>query len=307
MALPVILDTDIGGDVDDLLALAFLLASPEIDLLAVTCVYGDVLTRARIALKTLALTGRSGILVAAGAARALNPERPLLCGQDDGQGLLTAADVGLHPIDAHAAEFIVDAVMRRPGEIHLVSIGPLTNLALAFSKEPRVADNVVGITVMGGAVGGADRLDLPWVDYNFACDPEAASIVLASGAPVSLVPLDVTVEVRIDSEDVAGLRAAGGAHHLALAEQVQRYPRYQQFGSTYLHDPLATATLVRPDLVAWTPVHVQVETGGEYSAGKLIAAAPSLAAPPNARIALRVDAAAAHAEIVGRLLKLRGV
>ena len=221
MTLSVILDTDIGGDVDDLLALAVLLASPEIDLHAVTCVYGDVQTRARIALKTLALKGRSGVRVAAGAERALNAERPLLCGKDDGQGLLTTADAALRAAGIHGSELIIETVMRNAGEIHLAAIGPLTNLALALLNEPRVAENVASITVMGGVVGGAGRLELPWVDYNFACDPEAAKIVLASGAPISIVPIDVTMQVHIYASDVAGLRAAGDPYHLALADQVR--------------------------------------------------------------------------------------
>ena len=302
MVLPIILDTDIGGDVDDLLALAVVLASPEIDLRAVTCVYGDVRTRARIALKALALKGRSGVRVAAGAERALNAERPLLCGKDDGEGLLAAPDAGLHAEALHGSELIIETVMSNPGEIHLVAIGPLTNLALALMKEPCVAENVAGITIMGGVVGGAGRLDLPWVDYNFACDPEAAKIVLASGTALSLVPIDVTMQVDIFSPDVASLRAVGDPFHLALADQVERYPRYQEFGSTYLHDPLAVATLVRPELVTWTPVHLQVETGGDYSAGKLIAQAPTGESPQNARVALAVDVAVAHDFILGRLL-----
>ena len=302
MATPIILDTDIGGDVDDLLALAVVLASSEIDLRAVTCVYGDVHTRARIALKALALKGRTGVRVAAGAERALNAERPLLCGKDDGEGLLTSVDAELRAAAIHSSELIIESVMSEPGEIHLAAIGPLTNLALALLKEPRVAENVAGITIMGGVVGGAGRLNLPWVDYNFACDPEAAKIVLASGAALSLVPIDVTMEVVVFASDVARLRAAGDPFHLALANQVERYPRYQEFGSTYLHDPLAVSTLVRPELVAWTPVHVQVETGGDYSAGKLIAQAPTPGWPQNAQVALAVDVAAAHDFILSRLL-----
>lgn len=301
MAVSVILDTDIGGDVDDLLALAVLLASPEVDLRAVTCVYGDVWTRARIALKALALKGTREVPVAAGAERALNGERHLLCGKDDGVGFLTPADANLRPADAHAAQLIVDMVMGEPGEVHIVAIGPLTNLALALLREPLLAKNAASITVMGGVVGDPERPELPWVDYNFACDPEAARIVLASGAALSLVPLDVTMQVHISAADVAGVRAAGDPFSLALADQVERYPRFQATGATYLHDPLAVATLMRPELVTWLPVHARVETGGDYSAGKLIAQAPSAVSPENARIALQVNVPAAHDFIAGRL------
>jgi purine nucleosidase len=303
MALSVILDTDIGGDVDDLLALAVVLASPEIDLQAVTYVYGDAYTRARIALKALHLRGRSTVPVAAGADRALNASRPLLCGEDDGAGLLTAADAELRPAPAHAADLIAEIVMGKPSATHLVAIGALTNLALALLKEPRVAENVAGITIMGGVVGGAEQLALPWVDYNFACDPEAAKIVLASGAPIRLVPLDVTMKVRIFPSDLSAIRSGGDPFHLALADQVERYPRFPRQGWTYLHDPLAVATTIRDDLVTWKSVNARVETGGEYSAGKLIAQAPAAGLPENAQIALDVDAASAHDFIVERLLR----
>lgn len=301
MPLPLILDTDIGGDVDDLLALGVLLGSPEVDLAAVTTVYGDVYARSRIALKALALRGRADIPVASGAERPLVSERPLLCGPDDGEGFLTTDDLALQPGGEHAADLIARLVLENPGHIHLAGIGALTNIALALLKAD-VARNVAGITVMGGVVGGHDRLDLPWVDYNFQCDPEAAKVVLSSGAPIRLVPLDVTMQVRIHPADVAALRSRGDPFRLALAEQVERYDRYRELGYTYLHDPLAVATLIRPDLVEWTPIHAQVETGGEHSVGKLIASVPDEKGDANAEIALRVDVSAAHQFIVERLL-----
>jgi purine nucleosidase len=301
MALPLILDTDIGGDVDDLLALGVLLGSPEVDLRAVTTVYGDVHTRSRIALKALALRGRARVPVAQGAERALVSERPLLCGPDDGAGFLAPEDLELKPCAEHAADLIARLVVENPRQIHVAGIGALTNIALALLKED-VARQVAGITVMGGVVGGHDRLNLEWVDYNFQCDPEAAKIVLASGAPIRLVPLDITVQTGIYPSDVAALRATGDQFCIALAEQVERYDRYRELGYTYMHDPLAVATLIRPDLVEWTPVHARVETGGEYSAGKLIASAPDANRDANAEIALRVDVSAAHQFIVERLL-----
>jgi purine nucleosidase len=208
----------------------------------------------------------------------------------------------LLPLDVHAVDLVIRTVMQEPGEIHLAAIGALTNLALAILKEPRIAEKAAGITIMGGVVGRGEQLDLPWVDYNFACDPEAARGVLASGAHISLIPIDVTMQVEIFAPDVEAIRARGDRFHRALAAQVERYPRYQQFGSTYLHDPLAVATLMRPELVTWMPVHVDVETGGEYSAGKLIARAPSEESPENARIAVAVDVPAAHDFILSRLL-----
>ncbi len=301
MPLPIILDTDIGTDVDDCLALALLLGSPEAELVGVTTVYGDVLLRSRMVLKLLRLHGRTAP-VAAGASAPIQALGPVYWEGHEGEGLLTIDDLALQPAPLHAADFLVESVLARPGEISLLAIGPLTNVALALFKEPRLATHVKGITVMGGVVGGRGQLHLPWVEHNFQCDPAAARVVLASGAPVRIVPLDVTTQVVIRPSDVARLAGLNTPFHCAIAEQVARYPRYQQQGWTYLHDPLAAAALLVPELLQWTPVHALLETGGEYSAGRLIVRTPDAGAAPNAEIALEVAAPVAHDFIVDRLL-----
>jgi purine nucleosidase len=298
MTLPLILDTDIGTDVDDCLALALLLASPEVELRGITTVYGDVLLRSQMVLKLLALRGASPIPVAAGAERSLEERGPVYWEGHEGQGLLTPDDLALRPTGEHAAEMIVRLARENPGQIHLAAIGPLTNVALALLRDPELPRLLAGITVMGGAVGA----HLPAVEHNFKCDPEAAKLVLGSGASLRIVPLDVTTLVRIEAADVAAIRALDDPFHCAVAAQVERYPRYQQRGGwTYLHDPLAVAALIRPDLVEWTPVRAGVETGEADSPGKL-AADPATKEDANAEIALRVDVPAAHQFIVERLL-----
>ena len=297
----IILDTDIGADVDDCLALALILAAPELELLAVTTVYGDVGLRGRMALKLLRLRGAAGVPVALGAARPLLGRPPVYWAGHEGEGLLEPDDAALRPADEHAVDLIVRTVMTRPGEVTLVAIGPLTNVALAFSREPRLAANLAGLTLMGGVVGGAHALELPWVEHNFRCDPEAAHIVLSAGATPTIVPLDVTTQVRIRPDDVARIGAAGDPFHAAVADQVTRYPRYARRGWTNLHDPLAVATVIDPTLVRCEPVRAVVETAGEHTAGALLAAAPTPDAPATARIALAVDAARAERFIVDRL------
>ena len=297
----IILDTDIGADVDDCLALALILASPELELLAVTTVYGDVALRARMVLKLLRLRGAAGVPVALGAARPLLGRPPVYWAGHEGEGLLEPDDAALRPADEHAVDLIVRTVMTRPGEVTLVAIGPLTNVALAFSREPRLAANLAGLTLMGGVVGGAHALELPWVEHNFRCDPEAAHIVLSAGATPTIVPLDVTTQVRIRPDDVARIGAAGDPFHAAVADQVTRYPRYARRGWTNLHDPLAVATVIDPTLVRCEPVRAVVETAGEHTAGALLAAASTPDAPATARIALAVDAARAERFIIDRL------
>lgn len=314
----VLLDTDLGTDVDDCLALALILASPEVKLAAVTTVYGDVQLRGRMVLKLLALRhawrrGGGAVPVAAGAEKPLPSQPaagrrpPVYWAGHEGQGLLAPSDAGLQLSPEHAVDLIIRTVMAQPGEITLIAIGPLTNVALALLKEPRLAANLAGLTVMGGVVGGAGALHLPWVEHNFRCDPEAARIVLASGAPLRIVPLDVTTQVRIRPQDTARIRAAGDPFHLAVADQIERYPRYQQRGWTYLHDPLAALVgaglAPAPALVTWEPVHAVVETEGRYTAGKLLVKRPSGEEQVTAQVALSVDARRAETFIVERLTR----
>ncbi|HLZ07252.1 MAG TPA: nucleoside hydrolase, partial [Chloroflexota bacterium] len=126
MAIRVILDTDIGTDVDDCLALAFLLSSPEIQLDAVTCVYGDVLLRGRMARKLLRLAGRADVPVSLGVGKPLLGRVPVYWGGHEGIGLLDAGDEAPLPLVEPAVDYIVRQVLTNPGQIHLVAIGPLT-------------------------------------------------------------------------------------------------------------------------------------------------------------------------------------
>lgn len=296
----IILDTDIGTDVDDCLALALLLGSPEVELAAVTTVYADVLLRARMVLKLLTLRGRHDVPVALGAQSPLLGRVPIYWGGHEGQGLLTEADAALYPVNEHAVDLIVRMVMARPGEITLLPIGPLTNIALAFLREPRLAQNVAGVTLMGGVIGGAGNLHLPWVEHNIRCDPEAAHVVLSSGAPLRIVPLDVTTQVRIRPADVARIRQTGDPYHEAVAHQVDVYPGFAHRGWTFLHDPLAAASLLDPSLVGWEPVRALIETEGRHTAGQMLVAAPTETIAASADVALTVDSERAEAFIVER-------
>jgi len=298
----IILDTDIGTDVDDCLALALILASPELELIAVTTVYGDVRLRARIILKLFELRGVRGIPVSMGASKPLLGKPPVYWAGHEGVGLLGPEDEALRPSNEHALDLIKRAVMANPGEITLVAIGPLTNVALALLKEPRLVANLAGLVIMGGVVGGTHDLSLPWTEHNFRSDPEAADIVLSAGAPTTIVPLDVTRLVRIRPADVTRIGAAGDPFHAAVAQQIETYPRFVERGWTYLNDPLAIATLIDPTLVRTEPVRVMIETRGEYTTGKMLVALPTKDKPATANIALSVDAERAERFIVNRLV-----
>jgi purine nucleosidase len=300
----IILDTDIGTNPDDCLALALVLASPEVQLVAVTTVFGNVLLRARIALELLRLRGIRDLPVAMGAEAPLVHNRPVDWAGYEGQGLLETADRTLEPAQEHAAELIARTVMARPGEITLLAIGPLTNVALALRREPRLGEALGGLVLMGGVVGGPASLHLPETEHNFRSDPEAAQVVLRTiptGTAVTIVPLDVTTQVRLRSPDLERIRAAGDPFHQAVARQVSLYPPFVQRGWAYLHDPLAAAALIEPLLVRMEPRTATVETGQGQRAGRLLTASPQPGEPAAVRVTVGVDTVRAEHFIVERL------
>jgi purine nucleosidase len=301
--IPLLLDTDIGTDVDDCLALAVLLGSPEIDLLGVTTVYGDVALRARMARKLLHLAGRDEVPVLEGVGAPLMRNRPVYWPGHEGVGLLEPDDTqrfGQNP-DRHAVDFLVDTVMSRPGEMHLLAVGPLTNVAAAMVRQPEVAYNIARLTIMGGYIA-------PWTggrgpsEHNIACDPEAARAVFASGAPISLVPLDVTLKTVIGREGVRAIREVGTPFHEAVADQVMRYPPFEERGGqTFLHDPLAAAAVVQPELLGWHELAIDVELAGRLTTGMTVARQPGPERPATASVAMEVDAVAAERFILDRI------
>jgi purine nucleosidase len=306
MGIRTILDTDIGTDVDDCLALAFLLGSPEIELAGVTCVYGDVELRGRMVSRLLRLAGRDEVPFYLGVREPLLRRRPVYWAGHEGTGLLEADERLSPPEPEHAVDYLVRAIMAEPGALHLLAIGPLTNVALAFLREPRLPKALAGLTIMGGAVRGPGLLHLPYAEHNINCDPEAAEVVMKAGAPVSLVPLDVTTRVRIGQEAVARLRATGHPFQIAIAEQTARYPYVVEHGHTFLHDPLAAALMVRPELASWRPLRIDVETEGRLASALTLAREPDAKNPANADVALDVDAEGAERFVIERLLAPQG-
>lgn len=270
MPLDVILDTDIATDVDDSLALALVLASPELRLRGITCAYGDTDLRARYAAKLLALAGRGDVPVMAGTRQPLLSRRPVYWEGHEGSALLAPGE----RVD-YSREDAVDALIRianaQPGAVHLLAIAPLTNVALALIRQPHLP--LAGITLMGGVLRGPGRLDLPIAEHNISCDPEAAHVVFSSGLPVRMVPLDLTTQVRVTPEGVAQIRAGGTPFQQAIAAQIEAYPRYQRQGYANLHDPLAVASLIDPSFLRCQRARVAVELAGEHTTSATLAQA----------------------------------
>jgi purine nucleosidase len=247
---PLYFDCDTG--IDDSLALAFLLASPEIDLVGVGTVSGNI-DAEQAAVNTLdliALAGKTGIPVALGAHDHLSHPYdggvPHIHGRN-GVGNIELPASGLSTVEETAAEMIVRLSREYAGELELVAVGPLTNVALALALDPTIVERVTTVTIMGGAAYASGNVT-PVAEANIYNDAEAAALVLAAGWPVVLVPLDVTIENILEEEDRDTLLNSGIPIAVALGEMLDLYFGFyvELYGrrSCSLHDPLAAAIAV---------------------------------------------------------------
>ncbi len=273
-----ILDTDVamgapGSDIDDGFAIALAVGDPQIALELLTTVDGntDLRSATVLALDLLDRLGCDVPVVPGAAGPVLDPWRPRPVAVDRPEAREPAGRRAPDPRTAgRAAVAIADRVMAAPGQIDLVAIGPLTNIATAMLIEPGLAAAVRSLTVMGGYFTGTQGDVRVPGEFNIWADPEAAHIVLASPAPVRLVGLDVTYQVRMSQQQADRLARTGGpfgryAGECALGwiETLRtRYPRSTTHGSFHLHDPLTVAAVTRPDLLTWQPAHVQVAREG---------------------------------------------
>jgi purine nucleosidase len=312
----VLLDTDLamgaaGSDIDDGFALALALAEPEIEVELVTTVGGnsDVDTSTRLTLELLDRVGRAEVPVVRGAGMPLDPRwrRP----PAPGAQAYDESPARSQP----AAAALVERVMAEPGQLTIVAIGPLTNVALALMLEPRVAGAVREVVVMGGVYLKHTNVAAMPGEYNFWCDPDAAACLLASGAATRLVGLDVTEQVRLTREHTAAMRASERRFAPFAGECADGWIDYQtrvkrnderEHDSCALHDPLAVAVVARPELVEWRPAHVAVETSSPLTRGVAVADLGLWedAPPPNAQVAVAVDAAGFMAYFLEQIARL---
>ena len=227
MSRPVLLDTDLGSDVDDAVALALLLACPELRLVAVTTVAADVRGRAWAAARLLGLGGRSEVDVCAGARDALVRRERFVWREIETEGYPPGPDARLS--DEPAAERIVRAARETPG-LELVAIGPLTNLAHALALDPKLPQRIARLHVMGGhirRVAIGERVCEPGIDYNLCSDPEASTMVLGAGFATRLVTADVTLETWLRESDLARLAAAPRPVARALVPLIRLWTPWQ--------------------------------------------------------------------------------
>jgi purine nucleosidase len=275
-ALPIIIDTDPGQD--DAVAILLALASPELEVLGITAVAGNVplqLTELN-ARKICELARRPDIRVYAGC------DRPLL------RELVTAEEVhgrtGLDGPDLpdpkmplqpqHAVDFLIETLMSRaPHEVVLCVLGPMTNIATAMQKEPHIVPRIKRIVAMGGGYFEAGNVT-PAAEFNIYVDPQAAQIVFASGVRITLIPLDCTHQALTTSRRVEAFRAMRNDCGPAVAAMLDFFERFdeQKYGTDGgpLHDPCVIAWLLQPELFQSRDVNVSIETQSELTMGMTV-------------------------------------
>ncbi len=278
MARKIIIDTDPGQD--DAVAILLALASPEnIALLGITAVAGNVplsLTQknARIICE---LAGKPDTKVFAGCDRPM--ERALVTAEYvHGKTGLDGPELWepTMPLqEQHAVDFIIETLRQEaPGTVTLCPLGPLTNIATAFARAPDIVDRVQEIVLMGGAYFEVGNVT-PAAEFNIYVDPQAADIVFKSGAPIVVMPLDVTHKALVTRARNDAFRALGTRVGIFTAEMTEFFERYdrEKYGSegAPLHDPTVIAYLIRPELFSGRHVNVEIETHSDLTLGMTVA------------------------------------
>jgi purine nucleosidase len=289
----IIIDTDPG--IDDALAFLLALASPAIQLEALTTTQGNVtLEKATSnALAVLELAGASHIPVARGSVLPL--VQPLRASAavhgESGIGNSKLPQPQAQPVSAHAVDYLIERVMAEPGEISIFPIGPLTNIAMAIRKEPRFADAVKELVIMGGAILEHGNVT-PQAEFNIYVDPHAAHIVFHSGIPITLIPLDVTHKCLLTQKHIDRLMQIDSPISRFIRDAVEVYlDAVTQLGydGCSLHDPLTLATILAPELLTLKEYYVDVDISGGVSMGKTFADIPNVwKKPANMKVAMQV-------------------
>jgi len=268
----IIIDTDIGTYYDDAFAVLLAAQSPELKLEGVTTVYGDTILRAKIARKVLNIAGKSEIPVFSGCGKPLKGNA-LMFGWE-GANILDTSDESLKPSPGYAIDFIVDCILANPDEITVITLGALTNIAVALAKEPNIAKKIQELIIMGGViVPVVDQKGIrrsPIEEYNLNNDPVAAEIVFNSGAPITLVPIDVTLKVPLKPEQIALIRATNKPVPKLVSNILDAWPEQErqiylsvgiptEFTGIWLHDPLTVGVSIDRTFVTTARLHVDVE------------------------------------------------
>jgi inosine-uridine nucleoside N-ribohydrolase len=306
MPIPVILDCDPGHD--DAIALLLAVASPELEILGITTTYGNQTLEKTTAnaLRVLELVDRSDIPVAAGADRPRERELVVAAHVHGESGLDGPAlpDAATAPIAEDAVSFIASRISASPEAVVVVATGPLTNVARYLAAHG--TEGVARIVLMGGAI--AEGNFTPAAEFNIWCDPESAAAVFASGLDISMMGLDVTHRALLGRDVDERLRAAGrvGSFVADLNIYFTRYHR-ETYGwdGAPIHDAVAVAHLIRPDLVETRHRNVEVELESELCRGRTVVDLwRRTERRPNAHVGVDLDVAAFFDLLVDRIATL---
>ena len=292
----ILIDADPG--IDDACAILLALASPELSFEGLSIVHGNCsLEQGTInGLSILELGNGGHIPVAKGCELPL-VQPSLLAPETHGHSGLGYAQLPvprIQPVVQHGCDFLIEKIMSAPGEITLVAIGPLTNVAMAIRKEPRFAAAVKEMIIMGGAIRHQGNTT-PMAEFNIYVDPHAAHIVFHSGIPITLVPLDVTYQCILTPEDVQRLNRIN-APIPKFIEQATRFymefhDEHQRISGCVINDPLALALAFSPELCDYQEHYVDVDISGGVSMGNTFADFYHHSKQPaNMRVALGVRA-----------------
>lgn len=275
----VIIDTDPG--VDDAFALLLAMRSPELKIEAITPVAGNVPLDLTLpnALRMVEIAGRTDIPVAAGA-KAPMVRRLVTAAYAHGENGLGGAvfpEPTTKPVNEPAAELIRQIIRKYPGEVTLITLGPLTNVAAAFAGDSDLASKVRGLVMMGGSLSGGNIT--PAAEFNIYVDPEAARIVFQSGIPITMVGLDVTRKTALTEDHVKQLTAGKSAVSQAAAKIARNaidHNRSQGFLiGPNMHDSLAVTAFLDPSILTFENYYVDVEVNGELTAGQTLGYSPN--------------------------------
>ena len=305
---PVILDVDPGHD--DAVALMMACGSPELDLLAVTTVAGNVTLEktTRNALRVLSLIGHTGVPVAAGASEPLY--RPLRTAEDiHGESGLDGPEIpeaSFEPDGRGAVALIADTLRDSPEPVTLVPVGPLTNIATLLREHPELKEKIAHVSLIGGSIGLGNTT--PAAEFNIFVDPEAAREVFDSGLPVTMSGLDVTHQAGAGPAERERLRAVGGIGVVVagfLDFFAATYEGVFGFDAPPLHDPVAVAAVLDPSLLETRPMRVDVECESDLTRGETVCDFYGVTGkPPNAEVGVELDRGGFFELLYGALARL---
>lgn len=290
MAKKILLDCDPG--LDDALAILLAHSDPNLELVAITTVGGNVSLEktTRNALQLREYLGLIGVPIAAGAAEPLvrAQETAAHVHGETGLGNVVLPEATLPLVDEHAVDLIIRMLAAAPGEIHLVATGPLTTIALALRREPRIAQWAASFVIMGGSYTRGNAT--PAAEFNIYADPEAASEVFSAGWEVVMVGLDLTLQAVATSDVLMGLTELGALGNDLVVPLLTFWQDEDdpEWTGQAVHDVCAVAYVARPELFTSRPARVDIETRGEFTAGATVV--DFRASSPNALVPISIDA-----------------